>query len=98
MHQLPCQVRHADMWFSDVESDIDQARAACSQCPLRRECLVGALERGETFGVWGGELFAQGVPVPAPRRNGRPPRDAEQRDARELAQMRSRIEAVLSPV
>lgn len=31
-----------------------RAREACYQCPLREECLNGALARRETKGTWGG--------------------------------------------
>ena len=44
----------------------------CLDCPLRIECLNGALERREPWGVWGGELFAQGVVIPRKRPRGRP--------------------------
>ncbi|MET8204410.1 WhiB family transcriptional regulator, partial [Micromonospora taraxaci] len=27
----------------------------CGDCPLRVECLAGAVERAEPWGVWGGE-------------------------------------------
>jgi WhiB family redox-sensing transcriptional regulator len=63
---------------------------------MRRGCLVGALERQETCGVWGGELFLAGLPVPSPKRNGRPPKDAAAIDARLHEQMTARIGAVLA--
>ena len=30
------------------------AKAVCAQCPALVECLEGALERREEFGIWGG--------------------------------------------
>ncbi len=36
------------------------------------ECLAGALERREPWGVWGGELFVSGVVVARKRPRGRP--------------------------
>ena len=30
------------------------AKAICAQCPVRRDCLHSALERGERHGIWGG--------------------------------------------
>ena len=93
--EIPCVAGPADMWFSDVPADVDRARSLCTACPLRRDCLVGALERAETCGVWGGELFLGGLPVPSPRRNGRPPKDAAARDARLRRQMTERIDEVL---
>lgn len=94
--QIPCTTGPADLWFSDVPDDINRARALCAGCPLRRECLVGALQRQETCGVWGGELFLAGSPVPAPKRNGRPPKDADVRDQQLRQQMTRRIHSVLA--
>ncbi|MFF3775755.1 WhiB family transcriptional regulator [Streptomyces sp. NPDC002232] len=31
-----------------------EAKAVCRRCPLQAPCLQGALDRGETAGVWGG--------------------------------------------
>ena len=50
---------------------------------------------GADGGVWGGELFSGGPPVPPPRGNGRPPKDAPARDARLRRQMTARIDEVL---
>ncbi len=85
--EIPCVVGPADLWFSDVPSEIDGARTLCVACPLRADCLRGALERRETCGVWGGELFLGGLPVPSPKRNGRPRKDAAARDAAMQVQM-----------
>jgi len=41
-------------------------------CRARLACLVGALERGEPWGVWGGELLLRGAIVPRKRPRGRP--------------------------
>ncbi len=30
------------------------AKKLCSGCPVREECLDAALERHETYGIWGG--------------------------------------------
>lgn len=32
----------------------DEARALCTACPVREECLDHALTQNETEGVWGG--------------------------------------------
>ncbi|MET9694314.1 WhiB family transcriptional regulator [Streptomyces sp. NPDC006514] len=32
----------------------EEAKAVCRRCPLMEECLQGALERGENYGVFGG--------------------------------------------
>ena len=52
-------------------------RAADAQAGglARLACLAGALERGEPWGVWGGELLISGAIVPRKRPRGRPRKD-----------------------
>lgn len=69
---LPCQVNDAEMWFAERPADVEFAKALCGTCPLQRECLAGAVERAEPWGVWGGELFQAGVVIPRKRPRGRP--------------------------
>lgn len=50
------------------------ARAVCLACPLVVQCAYGALERGETWGVWGGLDMAPTRPHRATDgRRSRPP-------------------------
>jgi len=35
------------------------AIAVCEQCPVAQECLEGALERDERFGIWGGKTTTE---------------------------------------
>ncbi|MHB8671244.1 MAG: WhiB family transcriptional regulator [Acidimicrobiales bacterium] len=35
-------------------SDMEEAKAVCSGCVVRRECLDFALATNQEFGVWGG--------------------------------------------
>ena len=44
---LPCRAAREDLWFSDQPADLERAKGLCADCPIRRSCLVGALERGE---------------------------------------------------
>ena len=75
--ELPCQVVNAlDLWFAEQGDDIEQAKAMCQQCPLRVECLDGALRRREPWGVWGGEVLIDGVVVARKRGRGRPRKQA----------------------
>ncbi len=60
------------LFFSDTPLDIARAKAICSKCSLAADCVDGAIERAEPWGVWGGELFAQGVVIPRKRPRGRP--------------------------
>jgi len=70
--ELPCRVNEAELFFAESPSDVELAKALCQDCPVRAECLAGALERREPWGVWGGELFLQGVVIPRKRPRGRP--------------------------
>ena len=65
----------APLFFSDDDVDVARAKAICSVCALARDCLDGALERRESYGVWGGTLLIDGEPVRFARRRGRPARD-----------------------
>lgn len=69
---LPCHTADPEMFFSDLPSTLEQAKLVCAPCPLRAECLAGALERREPHGVWGGEIFAEGVVIARKRPRGRP--------------------------
>jgi len=69
---VPCHVADADLWFAESPADLEQAKALCADCPIRRECLTSALEREEPWGVWGGEIFERGAIVARKRPRGRP--------------------------
>ena len=69
---LPCWTTDPDLWFAESPADVEAAKALCRDCPIQEACLAGALERREPWGVWGGELFVQGVIVPRKRPRGRP--------------------------
>ncbi|MDQ6839930.1 MAG: WhiB family transcriptional regulator [Actinomycetota bacterium] len=64
----------AGLFFSDQLSDIAWAKAMCAECSHRSDCLAGALERAEPWGVWGGQLFANGRILAQKRARGRPPK------------------------
>ena len=70
--QLPCRANDAELFFAESPTDVELAKALCVDCPVRAECLAGALDRREPWGVWGGELFLQGVVIPRKRPRGRP--------------------------
>ena len=62
------------VFFSDELVDIARAKNICATCPVMAECLEGALDRREPWGVWGGQLFHSGRIVVQKRRRGRPPK------------------------
>ena len=70
--QLPCRRGNAELFFAESPADVETAKALCLDCPVRAECLAGALDRREPWGVWGGELFLQGAVIPRKRPRGRP--------------------------
>lgn len=65
-----CRYEDPELFFADHPRDIMEAKRICMQCPLRYECLTGARERREPWGVWGGELFAAGVTITPKRQPG----------------------------
>jgi WhiB family redox-sensing transcriptional regulator len=71
-HELPCRSADPELFFAESPADVELAKELCRDCPVRMQCLAGALERREPWGVWGGELLIQGVVVPRKRPRGRP--------------------------
>jgi hypothetical protein len=62
------------LFFSDTPLDTARAKAICGKCNLADDCLAGALDRAEPWGVWGGELLENGRIVANKRPRGRPPK------------------------
>jgi WhiB family redox-sensing transcriptional regulator len=69
---VPCRDGDAELWFAERPEDVEFAKTLCGLCPARTQCLAGALERQEPWGVWGGQLFVQGAIVARKRPRGRP--------------------------
>jgi len=70
--RLPCRADDPDLWFAENPAQLEEAKALCAGCPIRRNCLTAALDRAEPWGVWGGEIFDQGVVIARKRPRGRP--------------------------
>lgn len=69
---VPCRTFDPEVFFAESPADVEYAKSLCRTCPLVEACLAGAIERREPWGVWGGELFVQGVVVARKRPRGRP--------------------------
>ena len=69
---LPCHTGDPDLFFAERPDDLERAKALCVACPVKAACLAAALDRGEPWGVWGGEIFDQGVVIARKRPRGRP--------------------------
>jgi WhiB family redox-sensing transcriptional regulator len=93
---LPCRNFDPDLWFADSPGELELAKALCGDCPVRIECLAGALERGEPWGVWGGEIFERGAVVPRKRPRGRPRKEDVVRDAILRVEVASRTAAAVA--
>ena len=90
---LPCRKFDPDLWFSESPPELEVAKSLCGDCPLRVECLAGAVERAEPWGVWGGEIFERGAVVPRKRPRGRPRKEDVARDATLRVEAEARLEA-----
>ena len=69
---LPCHTLDPEIFFAEDTALIARAKSACGSCLMKSACLAGALSRSEPCGVWGGELFDNGVVVAQKRTVGRP--------------------------
>ena len=85
---LPCHNSDPELFFSDIPEEITIAKSLCAGCPVRSECLKGALSRQEPCGIWGGELFEDGRVIARKRLPGRP---RLQQSADDLSQLDSSI-------
>jgi WhiB family redox-sensing transcriptional regulator len=49
-----CRGRDTEVFFPEEDEPTIVAKSICRRCPVRRDCLAHALERGERYGIWGG--------------------------------------------
>jgi WhiB family redox-sensing transcriptional regulator len=49
-----CKEIPVEVFFSSKRADIRRAKAACMECPVRRECLEDSLKQQDRFGIFGG--------------------------------------------
>lgn len=69
---LPCRLVDPELFFAEQPADVEYAKSLCRECPVQVECLSGALDRNEPWGVWGGQLLVSGEIVARKRPRGRP--------------------------
>ncbi|MEV4872853.1 WhiB family transcriptional regulator [Streptomyces syringium] len=58
-HNAVCREEDPDLFFPVGNTgpsllQIEEAKAVCRRCPVRKQCLQWALESGQDAGVWGG--------------------------------------------
>jgi WhiB family redox-sensing transcriptional regulator len=49
-----CSQADPDLWFAVGALEHKRAKTICRQCPVRRECLVYAMDEPVDHGIWGG--------------------------------------------
>lgn len=49
-----CVDADPDTFFGGKGHPVGPAKAICSRCPVKAECLDWAIQQGEQYGVWGG--------------------------------------------
>jgi WhiB family redox-sensing transcriptional regulator len=54
MERAQCRGEDRALFFPSLGANAAKARAICSICPVRPECLAYALADPESAGVWGG--------------------------------------------
>lgn len=49
-----CRGADADLFFPERGASTRKAKAICTACEVKDECLDFAIVNGEKFGIWGG--------------------------------------------
>ena len=47
-----CRDVGGDAWFPEGGQPATGPKTICRRCPVRTECLWGAIDRGEQHGIW----------------------------------------------
>lgn len=72
MAQGLCTQVDPELFYPGEGGQAREALRVCAGCPVRAQCLAYALDRGERFGIWGGQSAAarrrmtRPAPQPAP--------------------------------
>ena len=51
---MPSELFYGKNELPMTSKEINNAKTICSQCEVRRDCLITSLKDKEDFGVWGG--------------------------------------------
>lgn len=73
-NQAACKDVDPDLFFPEDNyrgrnPAVRAAKAVCRGCPLRADCLAGAMERVERHGIWGGTTPLERVSLGMPKAN-----------------------------
>lgn len=49
-----CRGADADLFFPERGASTRKAKAICTACEVKDDCLDFAIQNGEKFGIWGG--------------------------------------------
>ncbi len=49
-----CRGVNPNLFYPERGVSTSEAKAVCSGCQVKQECLEFAVQRGEKFGIWGG--------------------------------------------
>jgi hypothetical protein len=53
-NDIACKDVDTNLFFSELKSKVEKAKAICNSCPVKSECLEFALNDGIEFGIFGG--------------------------------------------
>lgn len=84
---LPCATNDPEWWFpvgTALTASNMRAIAKCGTCPIQAACLADALERGDTWGIYGGTTPAERATIIRTRSIERRSKNADHRDRTDL--------------
>jgi WhiB family redox-sensing transcriptional regulator len=53
-NDIACKDVDTNLFFSELKSKVEKAKAICNSCVVKSECLEFALKDGIEFGIFGG--------------------------------------------
>jgi hypothetical protein len=53
-NDIACKDVDTNLFFSELKSKVEKAKAICNSCVVKSECLEFALNDGIEFGIFGG--------------------------------------------